>query len=365
MRVWHHGVWVPSEHFHKMRLKFEKLLRECYARPSIDKLNLGHTVVKYAAIYTSLIPNSKVVARMQRLLHEDNEIRDPHLKWSRETCLTALASRGIMLPNQDTMTRSECRLALEEADKNDFFPFMALPREVRNSIYRHAGHQSNVIKKAPTVTSPLLHTSKQVREEAQPIFFSINRFQLRTRVLEIPRCINKNEYIITYVIALSLQDEAWLRHIGPANVAKLRYVTITTRDGSIDWPNALHVDLACRNVQKWSRTFPGRNESDESDELHHEPLSAVVESRARWTEELKAEAEADESDSDKLQKAQLHKRRHERIQAYISKAQWEMFGFRKNCGEGKTVAPTIDGLALVASVVAETVKKMDHMDCLQ
>jgi hypothetical protein len=363
--MWHHGVLVPSDHFHKMRLKFEKLLRERCARPSIDKLSLGYTVVKYAAIYTSLVPNSKVVVRMQRLLREDNEIRDPYLKWGRETCLTALAARGIMLFNQDSMTRFECRNALEEADKNGFFPFMALPREVRNSIYKYAVHQSNVIKKAPTVTPGLLHTSKQVREEAQPIFLSINRFQLRTRVLEIPRSINEDEFIITYVIALSLQDEAWLRHIGPANVAKLRYVTITTRDGSIDWPSALHVDLACHYVQKWSRTFPGRNESDESDELHHVSLSAIVESRARWTEELKAEAEADESDSDKLHEAQLHERRDQRIQTYMVKAQLEMFRFRRECGEGKNVAPTIEGLASVASVVAETLWKMDRMDRLQ
>jgi hypothetical protein len=363
--MWHHGVLVPSDLFHKMRLKFEKLLRECCARPSIDKLSLRHIVVKYAAIYNSLVPNSKDVARMQRLLREDNENRNPYLKWSRETCLIALASREIMPHDSHTMTRFECRNALEKADKNDFFPFMALPREVRNSIYKYAVHQSNVIKKAPTVTPGLLHTSKQVREEAQPIFLSINRFQLRTRVLEIPRSINRDEFIITYVIALSLQDEAWLRHIGPANVAKLRYVTVTTRDGSIDWPSALHVDLACRYVQEWSCTFPGRNESDESDELHHESLSAIVESRARWTEELKAEAEADESDSDKLHKAQLHERRDQRIQTYMVKAQLEMFRFRRECGEGKNVAPTIEGLALVASVVAETLWKMDHMDRLQ
>jgi hypothetical protein len=356
MFVWHHGVWVPSEHFHKMRLKLEKLLRECFARPSICKRNLGHTVVKHAAIYTALIPNSKVVARMQRLLREDNEIRDPYLKWSRETCLIALSSRGIMLHNSDIMTRSECRLALEEADKNSSFPFMALPREIRNSIYKYAVHQQGVIKKAPTVTPALLHTSKQVREESRPIFISINRFQLRTRMRVVPRQISKNEYIVTYPFALNLQDEAWLRHIGPTNVAKLRRVTITTRNNSIHWPSALHLDLACSDVEKWSRTLC---DCDESDELGHEPLGAVVESHARWTEEIAAEAEADKNDAEKSQKAQLHAIRHWRFQVCIDEAQWEMRKFSKIFGEGKTVAPTIVGLALLARVVAEVVKEMD------
>jgi hypothetical protein len=46
----------------------------------------------------------------------------------------------------------------------------------------------------------------------------------------------------------------------------------------------------------------------------------------------------------------------------MDEAQWEMREFSKIRGEGKTVTPTIEGLALLARVVAQVVK---DLDCLQ
>lgn len=359
--MWRHGVLILSDKLFNVRLKFEKLLLECSARSSISKRDLGHPVVKYAAVYTSIIPNSKIVARMQRLLRKDDETRNPYLKWSRETCLIALASRGIMLHNPDTMSRFECRNALEEDDKNAIFPFMMLPREIRNNIYKYALHQRGVIKKAPKVTPALLHTSKQVRKESQPIFISINRFQLRTRVSIVPIRTSENKIIVTYPIELNPKDVAWLRHIDSANVAKLRYVTITASYGPIDWPSALHVDLAHSNVRKWSRELQGRDKSDESAELKLEALSEFFESHDRWAKRLAAEAKADEDDFDKTEMAEWVAECHRKIQGCNFKAQWDMLEFKKQCGEGKTVAPTIEGLTMLAKIVAEFVKQMEGL----
>jgi hypothetical protein len=358
--MWRHGVLILSDKLLNVRLKFEKLLLECSARPSIPKRDLGHPAVKYTAVYTSIIPNSKIVARMQRLLRKDDETRNPYLKWSRETCLIVLASRGIMLHHPDTMSRFECRNALED-DKNAIFPFMMLPREIRNSIYKYAVHQRGLIKKAPTVTPALLHTSKQVREECQPIFISINRFQLRTRISIVPTRTSENKIVVTYPIELNLKDVAWLRHIGSANVAKLRYVAITASYGSIDWPSALHVDLPHSSVKKWSRELQGHDKSDESDELKLEALSEFFKSHDRWVKRLAAEAKADEDDFEKKEMAEWVAKCHLKIQGCNFKAQWDMLEFKKQCGKGKTVAPTTEGSTMLAKIVAEFVKQMEGL----
>lgn len=133
---WH----TLSEKKRKTRVKFENLMRECCARRSICKGLLGDAVVKHSAIYTKLLPSSKSVTKLQRLLGWYNDEDPPYLKWSRQVCLDALSSRGIVLDDPESMSRYDCRAALGEADKDASFRFMDLPREVRDDIYGYALH---------------------------------------------------------------------------------------------------------------------------------------------------------------------------------------------------------------------------------
>jgi hypothetical protein len=351
------GRLVLSKNQRKTRLKFEKLFRECFARPSICKGDLGDADQKYGAVYTALVPSRRTVKRLQRLLREDNESRNPYLKWSREDCLTALSSRGIVLDDPDTMTRFECRIALEDADKNISFPFMALPREIRNMVYKHALHKPGFIKRAATVTPALFHTSKQVRKESQPVFLSINRFQLRTYTRPVPERIN-GELIVQHPFFLNREDDAWLLHIGSANVAKLRYVTLTVRGDSIHWPDALHLDLACPDVSKWTRTLPCG--CDEGHELLQDSLSWCLKYYARIARESAAEAEnATIMPEWWATRARWIAGRDEDLQRGVLDAQDRMSTFNEQCGEGKSVAPTVDGLIILAGIVSDVLKAMD------
>jgi hypothetical protein len=308
-------------------------------------------------VYTALVPSRKTVKRLQRLLRKDNESRNPYLKWSRENCLTALSSRGIVLHGADTMTRFECRIALEDADKNMTFPFMALPREIRNMVYKHALHKPGFIKRAATVTPALLHTSKQVRKESQPVFLSINRFQLRTYTQAVPSRIN-GVLEVDRRSHLVFEDLIWFCHIGSANIAKLRYVTITVRGDAIHWPDALHIDLACPDVSKWTRTLPCG--CDEGHELIQPSLGKFLEYYAGIVKESAAEAEDATVEPEWwATRARWIAGRNEDLQQGVLDAQVRMASFNKHCGEGKGVAPTVGGLLYLASIVLDVLKTMD------
>jgi hypothetical protein len=351
------GRWILSKNQRKTRLKFEKLFRDCFTRPSICSGELGDADEKSVALYTALVPSRKTVKRLQRLLRRDNESRNPYLKWSREDCLTALSSRGIVLHEPDSMTRFECRIALEDADKNISFPFMALPREIRTMVYKHALHKPGFIKRAATVTPALLHTSKQVRKESQPVFLSINRFQLRTYSRTIPTRID-GMLVVHRRSFLILEDSIWLCHIGSANVAKLRYVTITVRGDSIHWPDALHLDLACPDVSKWTRTLPCG--CGEGHELVQDSLGKFLKYYARIVKESAAEAENATIEPEWwATRARWIAGRNEDLQKGVLDAQKRMSPFNKHCGEGKGVAPTVGGLVFLASIVCDVLKTMD------
>lgn len=227
-------------------------MRECCARRSICKGLLGDEVVKYTAIYTKLLPSSKSVTKLQRLLGWCNDDDPPYLKWSRQVCLDALSSRGIVLDDPESMSRYDCRAALEEADKDASFRFMDLPREVRDDIYGYALHQPSVIKRVATTTPALLQVSSQVRKESQPVYLSINRFQLHAR-FRIPARRQENNFLAHYAYDLNRADYDWLLHISTENVAKIRRVAISILGDCTDWPNTLHLDLRSPHVGKWMR----------------------------------------------------------------------------------------------------------------
>lgn len=62
------------------------------------------------------------------------------------------------------------------------FPFLKLPAELRNSIYRYAVVRISPIDiDATGLQEPaLLWVSKQIRQEAAPIFWSENKLRITT-----------------------------------------------------------------------------------------------------------------------------------------------------------------------------------------
>lgn len=331
-------------------------MRECCARLSICKGLLGDAIVKCFTIYTTLLPSSKSVTKLQRLLRWHNEEDSPYLKWSRQVCLDALLSRGVVLDDPASMSRFHCRAALEEADKNGSFRFMDLPREIRDDIYSYALHQPGVIKRAATTTPALLQTSAQVRQEAQQVYLSINRFQLHAR-FRIQARRQENNFLTHYAYGLSREDYDWLVHIGSKNVAKICYIAITTLDDSFDWPDSLHLDLKCSDVGKWMRFHSCQHDGCEDGD--QQTMDEWAESCSINARKLAAEAENDDVDPEEsAAKAVRAAKRATDLQACLEKAQLRMNIFNMHCGKGKTVAPTIEGLTLLANAVREILKKM-------
>ncbi|KAH0294762.1 hypothetical protein M436DRAFT_82331 [Aureobasidium namibiae CBS 147.97] len=349
---WH----TLSEKKRKTRIKFENLLRECCARRSICKGLLGDAVVKYSTIYTKLLPSSKSVTKLQRLLRWHNDEDPPYLKWSRQVCLAALSSRGIVLDDPDSMSRFHCRAALDEADENASLRFMDLPREVRDSIYGHALYQPAVIKRVATTTPALLQVSSQVRKESQPVYLSINRFQLHSR-FRIPARRQENNFLTHYAYDLNREDYDWLLYIGKENVAKIRRVAITILGDCTDWPDTLHPDLKSPYVGKWMRFNSCQH--DGCEERDQQTMSEWAESCSIKAKQTAAEAENDDVDpEDSAAKAAWAAKRDKDLQTCLAKAQLRLNVFNKHCGKGKTVAPTIEGLTLLANAVHEILKKM-------
>ena len=85
------------------------------------------------------------------------------------------------------MSRTHCRIALEEADDRRNFHFMQLPKEVRFMVYEAALSVEDVFVVRGSSKPALLSVSKQAQQEASGIFFRVNRFEF---CIDHPRFIS-------------------------------------------------------------------------------------------------------------------------------------------------------------------------------
>lgn len=306
------------------------------------------------------------------------QAKNPYLGWSRQVCLAALASRGIVLHDPDTISRSDCRTALEEADKNASFRFMDLPREMRDNIYEYALPERTVVKRVATATPALLQASPQICEESQQIYVAVNTIQLRTRYrLQDER--ERDTLPAYFQYGLHREDHDWLLHIGTENVAKIRHIVVSTRGDGLNWPGAVHIDLTSTKASTWG--FTSSCGCDECEKQGPNSLGKWEEFCSMKAEKL--EAEADRLDFEAMQliatAAQNDEPRPEInyleiMMAYASadraadrvkvvrnaivRGQRRLDLINKHCGTGKTVAPTIQALTLLANAAHAMVRDL-------
>lgn len=68
-------------------------------------------------------------------MRADDCAMNNYLTWSRREIVNALKQRQILIPGIESISRTHCRIALEEADDRRSFQLMQLPKEVRLMVY--------------------------------------------------------------------------------------------------------------------------------------------------------------------------------------------------------------------------------------
>lgn len=283
---------------------------------------------------------------LARLLREDDLAKKPYLGWSHEDFKAALIQRHVIVPNLQSLSRLETRLALENADANRRFRFMDLPKEIRTMIYEKALlHHGDIVVKDCSAPA-LLAVSKQIRKEAAKVFFRINRFRLRVA-----------KKTLTTLEPFQMADSLWLHKIGSKNVANIRRVSFfiicyqpfaleldLTRLVVAHCVRAMNKDFVCHcgSCSCQTRTTLGEElascEQDEKDEDADVPS---------WVKML---VSTTSSPSDPPSPS-----RAERLELEMCALQEEMDRFSLLCKSGKEVCPTLQGLQQLAFAVLQGV----------
>ncbi|KAH0000012.1 hypothetical protein KCU78_g15595, partial [Aureobasidium melanogenum] len=225
-------------------------LKECKRRPSvcfcryqhIDALNFddfNFNDDKWLFL-DPLVCFRKWCKVLYKVLHQDDMLRNPYLSWSNENLIASLKQRGITLPRP--RNKAAYALALQGADAIRTFTFMDLPQEIRLMVYEEAlrfDEEPYINKPSglkPAIKPALLQICRQIREEATPIFYRINRFVLR---------FGRGDSVTSY------RTLSWMRrYVGAADLEKLRYITLSRFHRH--WSYHIRIDLNCRDPLKWT-----------------------------------------------------------------------------------------------------------------
>ncbi|THY15246.1 hypothetical protein D6D01_07952 [Aureobasidium pullulans] len=129
-----------SENGRKVRQKFEDLFLQCLDRQSICRGEFipMFDVLSSTSTRSLLRPNAQDIRKLRHKLRADDCAMNNYLTWSRREIMNALIQRQILIPGIESMSRTHCRIALEEADDRRSFHFMQLPKEVRFMVYEAA-----------------------------------------------------------------------------------------------------------------------------------------------------------------------------------------------------------------------------------
>ncbi|CAD0094583.1 unnamed protein product [Aureobasidium mustum] len=236
-------------------------LENCRSRPwicacryeYINNLRLGYLNCLTIPDQSSLRRSSRIRDHSDRLSHHraacqkvygilyrDDLRRIPYLTWSDDVLVTSLKQRRITLPRQ--RVRAVYVSKLQHADVTRTFAFMDLPQEIRLMVYEFAlQFDEDFYTKKPYGLKPatkpaLLQTCSQIREEATPIFYRINRFLLR---------FGKDDS------ATSCRTLSWMkRYVSATDLQNLRYITLSSFH--YGWSYHIKIDLNCRDPLKWT-----------------------------------------------------------------------------------------------------------------
>lgn len=213
--------------------------------------------------------------------------------------------------------------------------FMDLPKEIRMMIYRYALRRRSVKNSFPA----LLSVNRQIREEASPTFYRINRFLLNLQPQPTTRSI---------VHDFDGKTREWFALIGTEHINNLRQVAFSFPGTKVYHyeHNEYYIDLSCRDAGYWTFVIQSgsyklckslKGEVDESeDDNHYTEINEFLTTLGFPIDDATL--------------AEFKRRGILRHRAALRCAQRVMDQFSDQCGEGRFVKPTIAGLETIGQV---------------
>lgn len=328
------------------RHRFEHLLKECEDRETICCCQLS---VNLSAYRPKMRNNSRNRRYLQRLLRHDDDSRDPYAHLSKEDAQIEMAARGLRLKNGNNDSRHALRSALQAADDQRQIDFLRFPKEVRLLVYELVVSENPIGLARP----PLLLVNKQVREEASPTFFRLTSFRLQMY----------QGYAIAKAPKFDSKTIKWLDRIGPDGIKELRHISLTNRH------QEYNIDLACSNAGLWTTTLRPRAYVPipyHTRELC--PARRVKTLKARLAnakEDIEQDLEDLLQSGDELDQSAYLRSLIKHKESCQECLQNGMDMFSALCGEGKSVKPTLDGLAnLVDAINVKDSKMRDFVNAV-
>ncbi|THV67851.1 hypothetical protein D6D28_07173 [Aureobasidium pullulans] len=262
---------------------------------------------------------------LERLIQQSEDARNRYSGWSLVDLKTELKQRQIPLPKPKRRSKPAITKLLQQSDSQIPFRLMDLPSEVRLRIYEHMLVDSSKQDISPscgieTRRPSLLRTSRQVRNEAMPVFYGANRFRFALPHLELNHKCEK---------WFAGRDKIWLDVIGPDNIKLLRRISFRLMSPFFEEFD-LQIDLASRSVNTWVIPVSSGKYLCPCKSLEKRTL---MQWREHMSNEVKPEAK-------------------EEFFSYIDKlsetAKQAIQDFQALCGGGKEVQPTAAGLDILA-----------------
>ncbi|THY73067.1 hypothetical protein D6C86_10409 [Aureobasidium pullulans] len=323
----------------KVRERFEDLFLQCVDRQSICRGKLISIFEIFGSTSTRslLRPNAQSIRKLRRMMRADDCAMNIYLAWSRREIMNALIQRQILIPGIESMSRTHCRIALEEADDRRSFHLMQLPKEVRLMVYEAALSAEDVFVVRGSSKPALLSVSKQVQQEASEIFFRVNRFEFRIDHGYVsPSCLGPR----TQLCSVELQ---WLVNIGPENVANIRHLSFAHYDS---WSTTIttQMDLSCLDA---SNCIQIRRKICKC------PQACENRCRQSLTEKLNdalSDTEYRDEDGNQMKEDGIREHgqyRAAKLRKTIADLRTSFGRFRELCGTGKKVKPSVEGIKLL------------------
>ncbi|KAI4849239.1 hypothetical protein E4T44_03469 [Aureobasidium sp. EXF-8845] len=231
------------------------------------------------------------------------------------------------------MSRFACRMALEEADEHRTFQLMDLPDELRVMIYEHALLSEGCFVVNDSKKPALLSVSRQVRQEASPLFFQINKFELRVKYHD-----NKFSDGLGPT-RLAGRELRWLKGIGSENVARIRNLSFVEKHVADIHPT--HLDLSHLQASQCARVRRCDTMCGECNASTRTLVAAELESYLK--------AVTNPLSQRPLGLMPWLQARIKRTEENIDNLQDIVDKFAILCGSGKDVRPTIQGIDLLKS----------------
>ncbi|KAI4726594.1 hypothetical protein E4T49_05626 [Aureobasidium sp. EXF-10728] len=266
--------------------------------------------------------NGKRCRVLERIIREATKQPTLYSSWSIEDLMIEVKHRNIALPRK--RTKGGLTKLLQQSDPPRSFRLMDLPVELRLRIYGMAfdgGRTGNLdVRRRRDVAEPaLLQTSRKIRAEGTPVFYSTPYFRFK---------LPDVEGLQGFTRWIEGPEKLWLQHISPNNIKSLRHVSFRLQ-GTFDQYD-IYLDLASLSVDDW--LIPSANQ----------PLQCPCQRQEKWTLMEWREKISDTA------KPECQEEISADFNDCISTANKAIHDFQALCGQREKLEPTIAGLAILA-----------------